>query len=132
MAKKTQSALPEGFAPLDFERLAGYFLRKQGNSIRGIYVGSFTPKNGGQFGPKKTYRIKVTAAGTAISVKGENGKSTEGTAAIDDIIGVDETGYTKKLSSVGEGQEVFLLCEGKAGKGQQDPWVFQIAVRTEA
>ena len=44
MAQKKASLLPEGFAPLDFERLAGYFARKQGNAICGIYVGNFTPK----------------------------------------------------------------------------------------
>lgn len=131
MAKKA-SPLPEGFAPLDFERLAGYFARKQGNAIQGVYVGSFTPKSNGKFGPKKTYRIKVTTAGTAITSRDEKGKTVEAVANIGDIVGLDETGYTKKLNTVGEGQEVFLLCEGKKGPGQQDPWVFQIAVRQEA
>jgi hypothetical protein len=112
--------IPEGFEPVRAS-LAGWFVCEKGNKLQGFLRGSFESK-GGSFGPKKVYRIELTAPGTKLSDAGDVKPGAAG-----DIIGLDDKGFLRPLADIEEGREVFVRCKGKKGKGgQQDPWIFDI------
>ncbi len=110
-------ALPKGFVEAS-STLAGFFERVQNNSIQGKLRGSFNVK--GKFGDRRVHRIEVSAGETAIG----NGE----TAGEGELVGIDETGYLKKLSDMEQGAEVFIRYLGKKGDDKQDAHVFQVAV----
>jgi hypothetical protein len=114
----TAPALPAGFEEIG-SQLAGWFVREPGNSIEGILRGSFSSK-GGEFGPRKVYRVEITAGKTKVSNADDDGVYvTEG------IVGLDETGYLKRLGDLADGRHVFVRCLSKGPK-REDPWVFQL------
>lgn len=117
-----QQPMPDGYKELS-SSLAGFFVRQAGNSFEGVLRGSFTTK--GKFGDRRVYRIEV-ADGEPIVVSKDNPEPSE--AAIGEIIGVDETGYLKRLNDLEDGTEVFLRCVGK-GASEKDPWIFQVGVK---
>lgn len=120
-----QAALPKGFVELG-GNLAGFFERKEGNAVQGCYRGAFEVR-GGKFGPKRVFRIEVTEGETLIKNKDELMEAEQG-----DVIGLDETGYTKRLASVKEGTEVYVRCVGKQGTDKDSPWIFQLGIAEHA
>lgn len=124
MAKKKSNSLPEGFVELS-SQLSGFFIVEEGNQLQGILEGFFVNRSS-KFGPKKVYKVRLTQDGTRVATKADGEKD----ATVDDLIGVDEKGYLKKLADVPEGTEIFVRCAGREKesrvKGQQPAWVFQI------
>lgn len=123
---KPASNMPEGFEPVS-SKMDGFFLVEEGNSVQGILVDSYI-NNKSEYGPKKVYKICLTAGTTRVVVgKDKNEVEAEEGATI----GLDEKGYLKKLSDVAKGSEVFIKCTGKepsAKKGQSPAWTFDIGV----
>lgn len=115
-AAKKVSPLPKGFVPAR-QALAGFFAFEAGNSITGILRGSFPVK--GKFGEKRVYRIEIVEGSTQIGQDGE-------VAERGDVVGLDETGYTRALSDLEQGSGVYVRYEGKSGEGQQDPHIFTV------
>jgi len=116
--------MPEGFAPLGRTRVNGWFVREAGNAIQGIIRDSFVVKSKKpRFPDKKVYVIELTGGATQI-MNGDGNVETidEGT------VGLDETGYLKKLAQLEPQAEVFIKCMGKEEDTQQAPWVFKIGV----
>lgn len=120
---KKLPALPAGYEELS-STLAGFFHRVPGNQIEGIYRGSFQVR--GKFGTKNVHRIELSSGDTVVATK----EGEETVTDIGAIIGLDETGYLKKLGSMRDGREVFVRCIEK-GPDQKDPWIFQVAARPE-
>lgn len=116
-------ALPKGFAEVR-SNLVGFFARKPGNSVFGLLRGSFEAK--GKFGPKRIYRIEITDGTTEVETK-KGGEE----AVIGQVIGLDETGWTKKLSDFSVGQALFVRYIGRDGDDEKAQHVFQIAVPVE-
>lgn len=129
MAKNTKSSnLPKGFQTLGMVPVAGWYILREGNTVQGVLEDSFIV-NGGKFGPKKIYKVKLTMSGAA-AMGGENGK-TEVTLDEGDVIGIDEKGFLKALANVEKGREVYIECtgKGKAKAGQSAPWTFELGVK---
>ncbi len=128
MAKKNGTALPEGFRELS-NLTDGFFIKEKGNKVRGCYRGSYETE--GEYGMRRIHRIELTDGATKISAPDEKGGWSESVAEQGSLISVDETGYLRSLSDVQQGKEVFVRCDGKGKakkKGQQDPWLFTVAV----
>ncbi len=126
-AKKTAvSEMPEGFDEQTQSRVEGWFVREAGNSVQGIIKDMFEVKAKGKFGARKVYKIELTKGETKI-MDGDGGETT---ASEGDLIGLDETGYLKKLAEVEKGSEVFVLCKGKESDAMQAPWIFKVGVRS--
>lgn len=136
MAKEKQSTkktkepardpdMPEGFVPLGRSRVAGWFVREVGNSIQGTIKDSFTVKQTGKFkGDRRVYVIDITDGETKVmNAEGVPETISEGT------VGVDETGYLKKLADLEKDREVFLKCKGKEDPDDdKSPWIFAVGV----
>lgn len=134
MAKKDTKAkkgpeidpdMPEGFTPLGRGKVAGWFVREAGNTIQGFLKDSFTVKSKNKrFPDKKVYVIDITDGETnVINGEGVPERLSEG------LVGIDETGYLKKLGDLEKGREVFLKCKGKEDEeDQQSPWIFAVGV----
>jgi len=117
--------MPEGFETLGRTRVQGWFVREAGNKIQGTLKDSFTVKSKDRrFPDKKVYVIDITEGETDIMNAERNPETiTQGT------VGIDETGYLKKLSDLEKDREVFIKCKGKEDPGKKDsPWVFVIGV----
>lgn len=108
--------LPKGFKPAR-QNLAGFFERVKGNAATGILRGRF--ETDGKFGKRGVFRIELTDGQTQI---GEGEIATKG-----DVVGLDETGYTKALTDLEPGSVVFVRYDGK-GAAEKDPHVFTIGV----
>lgn len=121
MAKAKQPQLPKGFKPARVEA-AGFYERKAGNILQGVMLGNF--EIDGNFGRKKVFRFRVTEGETAITNKDGADVAKPG-----DVVLIDKTGWLSCLDDYGDGEELYILCEGKDGTGRQDPWKFQIGVR---
>ena len=128
-AESPDNDLPEGFTTLGRSNVDGWFAREEGNSVQGILKDSFVVKGrkvkGKIFPDKRVYVIEITKGQTnAMNAEGEPTVFAEG-----ETIGVDETGYLKKLDGVEKGREVFLKCKGKEDPSdQQSPWIFAVGV----
>jgi len=122
-----EKPIPEGMTDVGRSNLVGWFVRQPGNEVRGYLRGSFTLK--GKFGDRKVYRVELTQGETMVTdTEGDDVEVSEGT------IGVDETGFLKRLADVQEGREIWLHCVGqdKPLKGQRmGAWRFQVAVGPE-
>jgi hypothetical protein len=106
--------LPKGYVEVR-SRLDGFFEREPGNTVQGILRGSFEVR--GKFGVKQVFRIEVTEGETQVGdgeLVGPGG-----------VIGLDSTGYTKKLADLDAGALVFVRYEGKDAGGK-DPHVFTV------
>ncbi len=116
--------LPEGFVPLGRGKVTGWFIREEGNTVRGFLKDSFTVKSKDRKYPdKKVYVIEISGGETNVmNAEGEPEIISEGT------VGVDETGYLKKLGDLEKGREVFLKCKGKDGTDRDSPWIFAVGV----
>ena len=116
--------MPAGFEPLGRSRVSGWFVREAGNMLQGILKDSFTVKSKNlRFPDKKVYVLEITGGETRImNSEGVPETISEGT------VGIDETGYLKKLGDLEKGREVFLKCKGKEDDSQQAPWIFAIGV----
>lgn len=112
--------LPAGYEDTQ-TRMVGFFARKPGNTIEGILRGSFVIK--GKFGPKRIYRIEITNGETDI-VSGEDESTVDA-----GLVGLDETGYLKRLADLSDGMQVFVRCLSK-GPDEKDPWIFQTGFKT--
>lgn len=122
---KRDPDMPEGFEPLGMTRVAGWFVREEGNTLQGTLQESFTVKASGKFKKeRKVYKIEITAGSTKVMVgEGEVAKIDEG------LVGLDETGYLKKLGDLEKGREVFIKCKGKEDPSDREsPWIFAIGV----
>ena len=126
MAKATKKAPTVPAIPAGYREaraaMAGFFTREESNTLIGTLMGHFTVK--GKFGAKKVYRVKVTEGET--TVENKDGQSLVEAGA---IVAIDETGWLKSLSDVGEGEDVFIRCLGKDGEDQKSPWKFQVCVK---
>jgi hypothetical protein len=116
-ASKPKKSLPKGYKELT-QRLDGFFERTEGNSIEALTRGDFAVN--GKFGRKRVFRLEV--------VEGETQVGDGEMVGLGAIVGLDETGYTKKLADLEPGSRVFVRYDGKDGEGQQDAHVFTIAV----
>ncbi len=127
MAKKKSNGLPEGMVELS-SRLAGFFVTEDGNALHGILEGKFINKSS-KFGPKTVYKVRVLSGATRVVTKDDGEKD----AAEDDLVGLDEKGYLKKLADVPEGTEIYVRCDGKEKKarvpGQSPAWTFTVATK---
>lgn len=127
--KKTgtvNATIPKGFKKLEGARCAGFFILEEGNSVQGILKGSFITDS--EFGPQKTFRIKITDGQTeALAAGGEVVKLTKGA-----ICGLNQKGWLRPLDDVKDGTEVFVKCNGQdeslQKEGQSAPWTFDIGV----
>ena len=119
-----KSNMPVGFVPLTQQRVLGWFVRRAGNQLQGTIQDSFTVKSQNKrFPDKKVYKIEITGGQTDI-VDPDGGEAT----VSEGLIGIDETGYLKKLGDLAKGREVFIDCKGKESDDQQAPWIFEIGV----
>ncbi len=122
----TDDDMPEGFVALGRKNVDGWFTRRAGNKIQGILKDAFTVKSRDKrFPDKKVYVIEITQGSTVVSdAEGNPQELTEGT------VGLDETGYLKKLGDldVGAGREVWIKCKGKESDAKDAPWIFVTAV----
>lgn len=124
-APKTDTDMPEGFVALGMTRVAGWFVREAGNTLQGTLADSFTVKASGKFKKeRKVYKIEITAGSTKVmNSDGEEVTIEEG------LVGLDETGYLKKLGDLEKGREVFIKCKGKEDPDDREsPWIFAIGV----
>ena len=124
-APKPDNDMPEGFVALGMTPVVGWFVRVAGNKLQGTIQDSFTVKGSGKFkSDRKVYKIEITDGTTTIvNADGEQVEVTEG------LVGVDETGYLKKLGDLEKGREVFLKCKGKEDPDDREsPWIFAIGV----
>jgi hypothetical protein len=124
-APKVDPDMPEGFTPLGMTPVVGWFVRAEGNKIQGTIQDSFTVKGSGKFKKdRKVYKIEITeGTTTVVNAEGEQVEVEEG------LVGVDETGYLKKLGDLEKGREVFLKCKGKQDPDDREsPWIFAIGV----
>jgi len=120
--KLKMPALPKGWKEAS-STLAGWFCRKPGNMIIGTLRGSFEVDDKFNRGKKrKVYRIEVVEGNPLIGAEDSGEVANPG-----DIIGLDETGYTRKLGDYEQGQAVLVRYVGKQGEGREDPHVFQVA-----
>jgi hypothetical protein len=119
--------MPEGFVELTASRVAGWFVRRAGNTIQGLIKDSFETKGTGKFNrgqTRKVYKIEITNGTTTVmNADGQEVEAGEG-----ELVGVDETGYLKKLADLDKGREVFLACKGKESEAKEAPWIFAIGV----
>lgn len=125
--KKEETNMPEGFVPLGMTRVEGWFVREAGNTIQGTLADSFTTKGTGKFNKgkeRKVYKIEITNGTTRVmNGDGEVESITEG------LVGLDETGWLKKLGDLEKGREVFIRCKGKEDPSDREsPWIFDIGV----
>jgi hypothetical protein len=114
--------LPAGFEPVS-SKLDGWFVVEAGNQIQGFLRDSFFVK--GQFGEKKIYKIEITE-GTTKAIGPDKGETDLGGGA---MVGLDEKGWLKALSSIKKDTEIFVRCLGQeetARKGQNPAWKFLI------
>lgn len=117
-----EGLLPTGFEPISNGKLDGWFVMEKGNSVRGFLRDSFTVK--GQFGEKRVYKIEISGGDT--KAVGENGELLLGEG---NVVGIDEKGWLKGLSSIKRDTEIYVQCLGQeefAKKGQSPAWKFLI------
>jgi hypothetical protein len=123
MAKNTKRiSAPKGFKEISGEN-DGYFHKQEGNSVTGTYLGS-AMKKGIKGEEKKQHRVLITDGETEAKVKG--GDTV--TLSPGEVVALDETAYLRKLTRAGEGEKVWVYCEGKAGPGDKDAWIFRVAI----
>ena len=119
--KAAPPALPNGYKAAR-SRLDGFMTLEIGNSVTGIYRGSYTSE--GKFGKKDVYRIEITDGETQIGEEGE-------IAGVGQMVGVNEKGYTKALGDLEPGTGVFVRYDGvgseKSSKGNF-PHLFTVGV----
>lgn len=118
--------LPEGFDPLQGERVMGWFSLVEGNSIQGLIRDNYETK--GKFGQRRVFKIVVTAGET--EVQDANGEPV--TAGEGDLVGLDERGWLKKLTDLPRNTEVFIKCLGKSAPTKEQPrgvWRFTLGVK---
>jgi hypothetical protein len=117
--------MPDGFEPLGMTRVDGWFVRKAGNALQGTIQDSFVTKGAGKFKKdRKVYKIQITGGETEVmNADGELVTIDAG------LVGIDETGYLKKLGDLEKGREVFVKCKGKEEPDEKEsPWIFAIGV----
>lgn len=135
------SALPEGFEEVFGARVAGWFDRTAGNEIVGTLLEVFETKSKfSASGKKRVYKIEVTRGSTSILITPtgappEKGKTKvkplAGSAGKGDIVGLDESGWLKRLASVELGREVYVKCLGKSEPSEEYPqgtWKYVVGV----
>ncbi len=126
-APKTQ--LPEGYAPLQLSRSAGFFLPEAGNRVEGILKDIIETEDPFKKGSTRWYfKIELTEDGTKI-IDAETKK--ERIATTGELIGVDEKGYLRVLRTLEKGRQVFFVCLGQqekkdAKKGKNPAWLFEV------
>ena len=122
--------LPDDFAPVSRSRIDGWYVLQEGNRIQGILEDKFIVK--GQFGPKTTFKIRVTKGETlATDAEDEDNQAMMGEGS---IIGVDKKGFLNGLDDIEKGCEVFIVCTGKQDpkqvkKGQSPAWMFIVGAK---
>lgn len=133
-ALSTLPQAPEGFEEVFGARVAGWFAREEGNVLQGILRESFEVKS--KFtreadGKKKkrVYKVEVTAAGCLVEKV-----DAEGTveAELGDLVGLDESGFLRRLSEVEEGREVWICCDGKSAPTDEWPqgaWQYRVRAK---
>ena len=118
---KNAPALPSGYKAVR-NRLDGFMTLEVGNSVTGVYRGSYVSE--GKFGTKHVYRIQITEGTTQIGDDGE-------VAEVGQTIGVNEKGYTKALGDLEPGVGVFVRYDGigteKSAKGNF-PHLFTVGI----
>lgn len=121
---EAEADMPEGFKPLGRSKVSGWFAREVGNKVQGILKDSFTVKSKQpRFPDKKVYVIEITAGETTVFDSEGNPQTIDA-----GTVGIDETGYLKKLGTVEVGTEVWIKCKGKDGEAKDAPWIFAVAV----
>lgn len=120
-------ALPKGWKEAR-TTLAGWFARVPGNTVIGIKRGVFQVDDNYNRGKKRNvYRIEVLDGESPFIGEVDSGE----VANTGDVIGLDETGWTKKVGDYEDGQVLRIVYVGKDGDGDKDPHIFQIATPEE-
>jgi hypothetical protein len=127
-------AAPEGFEEVFGARVAGWFFREAGNVLQGILRESFEVKSrftresdGKKL--KRVYKVEVTAPGCLIEKTDAEGAVE---AQLGELVGLDESGWLKRLGAVEPGREVWISCDGKDTPSDDYPqgaWRFRVLAK---
>lgn len=141
-AESPDSDLPEGFVSLMGGRVDGWFLREESppegqprNSVRGILLESFEVKS--RFPDpvtgrkrKTVYKIQITKGVTRATTMGEGDEEARVVELGEgQVVGLDESGWLRRLKDVDDGTEVFVLCKGRGPATEEAPqgaWIFAV------